>query len=68
MNTMPGVSARDMARKVKQFRLKRGWSLERAAVELGVSLRTLTAIESDPKRRFRPLTLARIEMNMEKAA
>lgn len=68
MNTMPGVSGREVARKVKEFRMTRGWSRERAAVELGVSLRTLVAIESDPKRRFRPLTLARIRMNMEKAA
>lgn len=68
MNTMKGISGRDMARKIMDFRMKRGWSRERAAVELGVSLRTLAAIESDSKRRFRPITLARIQMNMEKAA
>lgn len=65
MNTLPGVSGKEMGQKLKAFRLGRGWTQMQAAVHLGISLRTLIALETNFKRRFRPLTLAKINMAME---
>lgn len=49
---------------IKKFRLDRGWSQVHAAVQLGISLRTIIALETGSERRPRQLTLAKINMAM----
>lgn len=52
-------------KRIKDFRLKRGWTQSYAAVQLGISLRTIVALERGTQRSPRPLTLAKIALAME---
>lgn len=48
--------------RIKSFRLQRGWTQEQTAPQLGISLRTLVALERGYKREVRALTMAKINM------
>lgn len=49
---------------IKEFRHSRGWSQTVAAVQLGISIRTVIALETGSERKPRPLTLAKINLAM----
>ena len=65
MNTMPGISGKQMGQRIKALRMAKGWTQIEASIQLGISLRSVVALENNHSRRFRPLTLARIAMAME---
>ena len=53
-----------IGKTIKEFRHARGWSQSIAAYHLGISLRTVIALETGSERKPRPLTLAKINMAM----
>lgn len=65
MNTMKGTLGKQMGERIKALRMRKGWTQIDASMQLGVSLRTLVALENNHHRRFRPLTLATLTANLE---
>jgi len=59
------VTKNSIGQRIKAFRLQRCWTQEQAAPQLGISLRTLVALERGYKREVRPLTMAKINMAIE---
>lgn len=54
-----------LGRKIKAFRLQRQWTQAQVASHLGISLRTVVALERGYRREVRALTAAKINMAME---
>ena len=59
------VTKNSIGQRIKNFRLERGWTQEQTAPQLGISLRTLVALERGYKREVRSLTMAKITMALE---
>lgn len=58
------MKSHPIGKTIKEFRHARGWSQSVAAYHLGISLRTVIALETGSERKPRPLTLAKINMSM----
>jgi transcriptional regulator with XRE-family HTH domain len=54
-----------LGQKIKAFRLKRQWTQAQVARHLGISRRTVQALESGQSREIRALTAAKINMAIE---